>query len=169
VIVRRRSDGDLDQCEQIARLVHDLDGYPPHLPSELRRFIDSPDAIAAWVAENRDRLLGHVALHPTSSPEVMALASAATGQQPEGLGLVARLFVSPAARRNGVARSLLLVATAEAEARGLRPILDVGTHFDAAISLYERCGWVRAGIVTVRFRDMALKEFVYLSPVPVSA
>jgi hypothetical protein len=48
--------------------------------------------------------VGHVALHPTRSPEVMALATAATGQAPEGLGVVARLFVSPAARRAGVAR-----------------------------------------------------------------
>jgi len=38
-------------------------------------------------------------------------------------------------------------------ARGRWPILDVATHFDAAIGLYERSGWIRAGRLDVRFRD----------------
>ena len=33
--------------------------------------------------------------------------------------------------------------------RQLVPILDVATHFRAAIALYEHCGWIRAGEVEV--------------------
>jgi hypothetical protein len=35
----------------------------------------------------------------------------------------------------------------EATSRGLWPILDVVTTFEAAVNLYERCGWVRVGQV----------------------
>jgi GNAT superfamily N-acetyltransferase len=165
MIVRVRTDADLDKCEQLARVVHDLDGYPPYLPGDLRTFITSPDAIAAWVAEIGNEVVGHVALHPRTSAPVMALASEVTGHPAERFGVVARLLVSPGARREGAGRSLLLAAADCAVDRGLSPILDVATHFQAAITLYETCGWVRAGTVTVRFDDgAALDEFVYLAP-----
>jgi GNAT superfamily N-acetyltransferase len=169
VLVRPRSDGDLDRCADLARVVQQRDGYPPHVPSELRRFIAPPDAIAAWVAESTAEIVGHASLHRTSSDEVMALASQVTGRPAEELGVVARLFVSPAARRSGVGLSLLSTATADAVARGLWPILDVGAHFAPAINLYEKCGWVRAGEVAVPFRGQTLREFVYLGPEPQEA
>lgn len=167
MIVRDRSDADLDACAALAGAVHESDGYPRYLPGDLRSFIASRDAYQAWVAERDGRVVGHVALHPRSSGPAVAVAREALGQPPERLGFVARLLVSPDARGTGAGRALLEAATRAAISRGLSPVLDVDTTAAAAIALYERCGWVRAGQVTVRFSDgKELTEFVYVGPRP---
>ncbi len=166
VAIRERQEADLAACTQLASLVQDIDGYPPYLPrGQMSEFIQSPDAIAAWVAEVDADLVGHVALHSQSSQAVMSLASTTLETPTQGFAVVARLFVSPAARRTGVGRSLLETAAAHAVSRGLRPILDVVTHFQSAITLYESCGWTRVGMVTVALRDgNSIDEFVYFAP-----
>ena len=167
VPVRERLDADLDDCVQLAHVVHELDRYPMHLPDDLRSFIATADALAAWVADEDGEVIGHVALRPRSSPAVMATASEALGLPADRLGVVARLLVAPGHRRHGLGRSLLEVATGGAHARGLWPILDVVAGREAAIGLYERCGWVRAGQVTVRWGDRPeVDEIVYLGPRP---
>lgn len=124
-----------------------------------------PNALAVWVAERDGEIIGHVALLARSSRAVLTLASEVLKQPPDRFGLVARLLVSPGARREGVGRSLLNTAAGNAAGRGLWPILGVATHFHAAINLYEKCGWVRVGEVTVRFSEgEALDEFVYVGP-----
>ena len=165
--LRPRTDDDLDACELLAREVHDVDGYPPRFAEDLRRFVSVPGALAAWVAAWDDAIVGHVALQPTSSPVVMALAGETTGRAPERLGVVARLLVAPAHRRKGLGGTLLGVAAQTAHALGRWPILDVATHFDAAIALYERAGWIRAVRVDVHFRNAEpLAEYVYIGPTP---
>lgn len=150
---------------QLARVVHDLDGYPPYLPGGLRDFIATSDALAAWVVERDREIVGHVALHRNSSAAVLALASETLRQPTDRLGVIARLLVSPNSRRDGVGRSLLDIASRDALARGLWPVLDVATHYNAAISLYEHCGWVRAGQVAVELSGgVTLEEYVYLGP-----
>jgi GNAT superfamily N-acetyltransferase len=167
VAVRERTQADLDNCVALARVVHEIDRYPMFLPDDLRRFIEAPDALAAWVAEEDGEIAGHVALRSRSSPTVVAMASGALKLPPDRLGVVARLLVSPLHRRRGIGRSLLEVASRDAHARGLWPILDVVTHQDKAISLYDKCGWVRAGQVTSRYGDdVVLDEFVYIGPRP---
>jgi GNAT superfamily N-acetyltransferase len=79
----------------------------------------------------------------------MALASEVLGVEVQRLGVVARLLVSPDHRRLGAARTLLEMAAGAGVERQLVPILDVATHFRAAIALYEHCGWIRAGEVEV--------------------
>ena len=165
VELRPRTGDDLDACELLARQVHDIDGYPPRFAEDLRRFVSVPGALAAWVAEWDGAIVGHVALQPTSSSAVMALAGEATGRAPERLGVIARLLVAPAHRRKGLGGTLLGVAAQAAHARGRWPILDVATHFGAAIGLYERAGWIRAGQVNVPLRDAEpLAEYVYIGP-----
>ncbi len=166
VTVRRRTEADLDACVEMARVIHALDGYPAYLPTDLRTFLDSSEALAAWVAEDAGTVVGHVSLHRRSSAAVMDLAVRASHQPPGRLGVVARLLVDPTARRAGVGRALLDRAASEARARHLRPVLDVATDMTAAIRLYESCGWTRAGEVTAHFPDgTSLDEFVYLAPV----
>ncbi len=81
--------------------------------------------------------------------------------------MIARLLVAPAARRQGVGRALLEHAARQAARRGLWPVLDVAADLSSAIQLYEDCGWVLAGAVTVTFRDGdSLDELVYLGPAP---
>ncbi len=165
LLVRPRGDADLDACARVARVIHELDGYPPYLPDDIRSFISEPEALAAWGAERDGEIIGHVALNPRSSQAVLTLASEALRQPPERFGVVARLLVAPGARRKGVGRSLFEAATDSAVDRGLRPILDVAIRFHAAINLYEKCGWLRLGEVTVRFKDgTVLDEFVYFWP-----
>ena len=93
------------------------------------------------------------------------MASQALIRPVDQLGVVARLLVSPDARREKVGRTLLNTASSEAISRGLWPILDVVTTFEAAVNLYESCGWVRVGQVTFRFHEGgSVDEFVYLGP-----
>jgi GNAT superfamily N-acetyltransferase len=54
---------------------------------------------------------------------------------------VARLFVTPQARRYGVASVLLGAASA----RGLELVLEIEDGGKAAIALYARSGWCRVG------------------------
>ena len=167
VELRARREEDLDACERLAQAVHHSDGYPPRFADDLRWFVAAPGAIRAWVAESAGDVIGHVALQPTSSEAVMALASEVTGWEPHRLCVVARLFVSPTARRTGVGRSLLTVAAETGRSRGLWPILDVAVQFDGAIRLYEASGWVCAGRVTARFsRAEPLEEYVFIGPRP---
>jgi GNAT superfamily N-acetyltransferase len=147
--------------------VHRVDGYPPRLADDLHAFMTSPGAIDVWVAEHDGQIVGHIALHTTSSVEVMELASCATGQPAAQLCVIARLLVAPTVRRTGVAQTLLATATHAAHARGLWPVLDVATQFVGAIRLYETAEWVCAGKVTARIpRADPLDEFVFLGPGP---
>jgi hypothetical protein len=38
-----------------------LDGYPPYLPTDLAGFLIDADALAAWVSEDDNGIVGHVA------------------------------------------------------------------------------------------------------------
>jgi GNAT superfamily N-acetyltransferase len=166
VLVRPRHDDDLDECVRIAKIVHERDRYPAYLPTGLREFLFGSDALAAWVAEDGGRVIGHVALHRRAIPAVLDLASDALALPVDRLGVVARLLVDPAARRRGAGESLLDVATGGAWARGLQPILDVTSHFASAIALYEGRGWRRVGQVDLVFGDTQITELVYLGPTP---
>lgn len=116
-------------------------------------FLDSPFAIGAWVARRDGVVIGHVSLHTRASSAVVELATQRLGVDAFDIGAVARLLVDPHVRRTGVARSLLDVAVAEAQRRGLVAILDVVDRFEPAIRLHERAGWRRLGTGTVGLPD----------------
>ncbi len=79
MLVRARRDNDVEQCQELARIVHAADGYPPFLPGgDLRRFLLAPESLAAWVAEVDGQILGHVALHSHSSAPVIGRTSVAS-------------------------------------------------------------------------------------------
>jgi hypothetical protein len=62
---------------------------------------------------------------------------------------------------------LLDAAAGHAARLGLWPVLDVVTHHEGAIRLYDECGWVRVGMVTSTFgQGLSVDEFVYLGPSP---
>jgi hypothetical protein len=72
------------------------DGYPAYLPGDVRRFVASHAAYAAWVAEGGGELVGHVALH-NRARRSWPLAHEATRTTDGALAVVARLLVSPTA------------------------------------------------------------------------
>lgn len=61
-------------------------------------------------------------------------------------GELKRMFVSPAARGQGLAKRLLTELEAEAAARGCaRVTLESGPYQTEALALYARCGYARCG------------------------
>lgn len=170
-MIRHRNDDDVSVCVDMLRAVHESDGYPVHLPESPLSFLVVPDALSAWVAEDPDDgVVGHVLLRPSAwSPAIMEAASAATGRDVAHLAVVARLLVAPWARRRGVGRALLDAAASRALDLGRQPVLDVvrgpGRGHEAAIQLYERAGWHRAGTVTGTFSNgTTVDELVYVGP-----
>ena len=167
VIIRDRSSDDAAILEAIARETHRVDGYPKYMPEDLRSFIVDEDALGAWVAQNDHEILGHVALHRRSEQKGMEAIRATTGLEGDHVAVVARLLVSPAARRRGAGRALLDRAVEEARRLGRRAVLDVVDEHVAAIALYERAGWTPVGKVDWSLPgDRLLREFVFLSPEP---
>jgi GNAT superfamily N-acetyltransferase len=162
--VRLRAEGDMDACVRLAEVVHERDGYPAYLATDLRTFLSASDALAAWVAEAEGRVIGHVALHRRTIPAAMSIAAEALTCPVDRLGVVARLLVGPQARQRGVGRALLEVATQEARTLGRWPVLDVSDQFLPAVALYEQSGWVRAGHVHLELAGRAIEELVYLGP-----
>lgn len=148
--MRPRTTDDLPGLGRLAEAVWRTDRYPTYRPADLdlvQDFLVSNDAIEAWVAESDGQLVGHVALHNTSSPDVMEVARQRTGRTDDQLAVVARLLVSPHTRSRGLGTALLNAATTEARSLGRLAILDVVTTYTAAIRLYEASGWQRIGTV----------------------
>jgi GNAT superfamily N-acetyltransferase len=160
VVVRRRTEADLEVLGQLTARVRAADDYPTYLPDDdYRRFLKRPAQLAAWVAELDGRICGHVALNPGASPAVMrALHDAGIVGD---VGVVARLLVDPDARRRGVARDLLQTARAEAVAQQRAPVLDVVESAQAAIALYRSAVWVEVGPTSLLLPDgRELRELV---------
>jgi GNAT superfamily N-acetyltransferase len=165
VLLRPRVDSDITACANLVREVHAADRYPRFLPDDLGSFLIQPGSYGSWVADRSEEIVGHVALVPRAAQPVMEIACNALGLPASRLAVVARLFVSPRARGNGIGRLLLDAATAQADSLGLRPVLDVDTDLASAIALYEGRCWIRAGTVTLQFSNgRSLKEHIYLGP-----
>ena len=150
--IRARVKEDLAGCAALLRQVHEHSGYPPTLPADPGSWLTPAYLVAAWVAEEGGLIAGHVALVRGVRYECLLQA---TGRASDELGRVARLFVAPAARRRGLARSLLEAAVASAKERGLQPVLDVMDDSRAAIAVYERSGWKFVGTQTATWTTPA--------------
>jgi GNAT superfamily N-acetyltransferase len=141
VQIRARRSNDLPVCVAVLRRVHDESGYPARWPADPTGWLCPPGLMAAWIAE-QDGGVGHAGL--VRGVQAGCLLTATRRQAHELAGVV-RLFVDPAARRLGHARELLDTAAAHAVAASLVPVLDVVDDARAAITLYERSGWLLAG------------------------
>ncbi len=73
------------------------------------------------------------------------------GARRDETAVVARLFVAPRARGQGIGALLIGRAVAEARRRGLHPVLDVVATDTAAAALYERLGWTLLAAVEQRW------------------
>jgi GNAT superfamily N-acetyltransferase len=165
VLIRRRSDADVESLCDLIRLVHATDGYPTVLQEPVSTFVVTANCLAAWVCELETAMIGHVALHTIWSDEVADLATSSLLRGRQSFASVSRLFIDPACRRHGLGEQLLSIATNEAHRRGLWPVLDVVTTYAPAIALYERCGWTRLGTIAHPMSDGRLiDEHVYASP-----
>lgn len=101
----------------------------PWSQAALAEELENP-AAAFQVAQEGERVLGYVGMH-------------CAGDE----GYIANVAVSPAARRQGVAKALLAALESYAYAHSLyRLTLEVRLSNTAAIALYEGAGYVRDGV-----------------------
>lgn len=133
---------DILPLSDVLTEVHNVDGYPVEGVSDPTGWLTPEGLIAHWTATVDEIPVGHVALcRPTAGDGAAALLLEKGDTPRERIGVVSRLFVSPANRGAGLARLLLTKATTAAEALDLRPTLDVLTKDSAAIGLYTSMGW----------------------------
>ncbi|WP_457425950.1 GNAT family N-acetyltransferase [Roseateles sp. P5_E7] len=123
-----------DQPEVIA-LIAELDAYQDTLyPPESRHALD----LAALTQPN-------VLFAVARDEAAQAVGCGAIVLGPE-YGELKRMFVSPAARRQGLAQRLLIQLEAEAVVRGCGLLrLETGPYQPEALGLYARCGYERCG------------------------
>jgi len=144
-VIRARQDDDLDICVALLAEVHAADRYPLYWPADPRGWLTPPGLLGSWVAANDHALVGHVVLCGADGDASASVWCAACGLPAERLALVSRLFVAPRARGRALGATLLNIASAAASAGGRRAALEVLDHDRAALGLYERAGWQRAG------------------------
>lgn len=139
--IRPRTEADLDACVRVLATVHEQNAYPLNWPTDPTTWLTPRSLLAVWVAEGEDGedgqgIIGHIVL---SRSEEGDAAAALWNRGPTAV--INRLYVDPAARGRGVGAALMERAVAEAEFRGLHPVLDVASTDTAAAALYERLGW----------------------------
>jgi ribosomal protein S18 acetylase RimI-like enzyme len=123
-----RDEADVGACVEALRMVYQASGYPTNWPADPAQWLRPSGTIQAWIAATADMpVAGHVILRQPSAGEHSAEVS--------------RLFVVPAARRQGIAAALLEAAMRSAAANDLDLFLDVTDHLRAARALYERAGF----------------------------
>jgi GNAT superfamily N-acetyltransferase len=166
VLIREKAESDAAACLELLLEIHRKDHYPLHITAgQVPAFLGSGPEAAAWVAEEDGRIVGHVALHIPPDYPTLELAGARTGLPPDGLVLLARLFVAPSARRTGLGRTLLRHAAAQARVLGRRAVLDVGQTLASAVALYEAEGWSRVGELHLPLDEETMLDlWVYVSP-----
>jgi GNAT superfamily N-acetyltransferase len=164
--IRLRQTEDLDACVRVLAEVHAADRYPLIWPRDPRDWLTPKGLLAAWVASEGDRLLGHVALREPER-DGAAIWSTASGLPPASIAAVSALFVAPEARGRGLGAALLNHVQREARSRGRHAALEVLERDEAAIALYERSGWMRVRserAAWAREQGTALLIHYYVAP-----
>ena len=134
--IRTRRVTDLDACVEALRAVHETDGYPVNWPTDPRGWLSPSRLLQAWVvAESGGAVAGHVAVH-------RRLTVASHTQTPSRHGELARLYVTPAARRRSLATALVGQVRCWAAEHGYGLTLNVADERrSAAVAFYEATGW----------------------------
>ncbi|MFD1544684.1 GNAT family N-acetyltransferase [Nonomuraea guangzhouensis] len=157
-MIRLRTPADLDACVKALAEVQAADRYPVDWPDDPHGWLTPGDLLRAWIAlDEAGAVVGHVGLAQVE-PRVAELLGTPVRAS------VTRLFVTPSARRGGLAARLLDTALA---AEGGRLTLEVSDEGTAAIAAYERYGWLRVATSRARWRNSAGEPALvhhYLSP-----
>jgi GNAT superfamily N-acetyltransferase len=142
--MRARQAADVRLCVGVLAEVHRTSGYPTNWPGDPAGWLAPAGTVEAWVASSDEvALAGHVLLRQLpASPAGQAVAE------------VSRLFVAPAARRQGVAQALLDQTMHWAAANRHDLVLEVTDNLQSAQKLYEQSG----------FRHSATKQADWTTP-----
>jgi GNAT superfamily N-acetyltransferase len=157
--IRIRQVSDLRRCVHALRAVHAADAYPMNWPPDPVGWLSPPRLLHAWIAEGAGGTVdGHVAVQ--RSP----------GDTPVEQVELSRLFVTPAARRHSLARSLVDHVGAWAAEHGHDLMLNViDEHRSAAVAFYEATGWQHthttdADWTTPDGRPVKLRHYILTRP-----
>jgi GNAT superfamily N-acetyltransferase len=130
-------------------IVFDLDGEVPELRTLASHFASLGGTL--WVAEDTEKIVGTIAVVPTT---------------PDGSWEIARMYMTRTVRGTGLAQRLLDTAEAHARAHGAtRLCLHSDTRFDRAHRFYEKSSYLRAGPVRVLHDLSNSLEFDFYKPV----
>ena len=164
-MVRLRTSSDMNELVDWQGAYGQWMVNPLYLPEGgLRRFLTYPSPLAAWVAEDDGRIVGHVATNSHSHRAVMDLVR--TAGIDRRVGVIARLLVDPGVRRQGIGAKLLDQARGHIVSLGLAPVLDVvaGPSPSPPVSLYRNTDWMEIGEVTFEPPGQTINELVFLAP-----
>jgi GNAT superfamily N-acetyltransferase len=142
--IRTREAADVGLCVGVLAQVYRTGGYPTNWPGDPAGWLTPAGTVGAWVAASDDApVVGHLVLRqlPASPAEQAATE-------------ISRLFVAPAARRQGVAQALLDQAMHWAATNEQDLVLEVTDNLQAAQALYEQSG----------FRHSATKQADWTTP-----
>ncbi|EKA62379.1 acetyltransferase [Janibacter hoylei PVAS-1] len=133
---------DYEELADVLVAVNKRDGYPVEGVDSPLAWLDLPDAIGQWTALLDGRPRGHAALlQPKSTDEVVGLVVDKQGVSMTQLAVLARLFVDPRVRGQGIGEALLKAAEDSARSLGLTLVLEVLAKDKSAMNLYLRNGW----------------------------
>lgn len=122
-IIRPRNSGDMAECIEVLRAVHQRDSYPVNWPADAKSWLEELES--AWVAEIDGHVVGHVA--------------ASISDNDARVVTVERLFVAPSVNGRGLGALLLAKAAAHGDADvAILAVADNGHH---ARRLYSERGW----------------------------
>jgi GNAT superfamily N-acetyltransferase len=136
--IRVREPSDLDGCVDALGRVYATGGYPTNWPADPARWLSPSGLIKAWVASTDDI--------PVAGHALVSKLPDDVGKTGDGRPAVefGRLFVAPAARRQGVAQVLIRHAKDWAEDHHMDLVLWVTDHLTAARTLYASTGFTLA-------------------------
>lgn len=167
--VRQRLASDLDALVSILAAVQEKDGYPANMPADPAGWLNGERTRASWVATGPDgTVLGQVSRAAAAGDNAASVWSAALLLPVEGLAVVKRLFVDPAARGLGVGRRLLDTVVDDAHRLGLHPVLDVDATSEAANAMYESAGFRLVATIPLSWTGLerTFHANCYVGPAP---
>jgi GNAT superfamily N-acetyltransferase len=144
VRIRERRAEDLPALEAVLAGQQPSSGYPHHwpLPFPVRDFLVRRTEQCAWVAEDGDRLVGHVAV---ARPDESVHEAFAAALGTHDLGELIALFVAVEVRGSGVGGRLIDTAVEWIRTAGQVPVLDLLGRDTRAHRVYLHRGWVEIG------------------------
>ncbi|EGP89946.1 unnamed protein product [Zymoseptoria tritici ST99CH_1A5] len=165
--IRTRSASDLDACVEVLKAVYDNDGYPVQGVEEAKSFLSGDSIRQAWICEQDDQIVGHVAAS-SKTPESdvsVALWTQDHADDPSDIAVLERLFVDPYSRGLGVAGKLIDAAVAWSHEKDMRLVLFALEKDRVAAKLYERLGWSHFGTTTYHYDNgKTMAALCFVSP-----
>lgn len=147
--VRPREEADLPVLVTVLQRTHEREGYPVRATAVRADWLASETELLGAVADYDERIVGHIALHPTAPPGHDAGEDAAsrewqraTGLAADRLAVVSRFVTDRSVP--GAGTVLLAYAVRAAAELGRTPVLLVDPDSDAR-GFYLRRGWREIG------------------------